>query len=438
MNNDTVIKVENLSKKFCRSLKRSMFYGSVDVAKNMLGMKVNTGMLRKNEFWALQDINFEVKRGETFGLIGANGSGKTTLLRMINGIFPPDRGKMMIKGRIGALIAVGAGFHPHMTGRENIYLNGAILGMTQAEIRKNMDSIIDFAEIGDFLDAPVSTYSSGMYVRLGFAIAIHCKPDIVLVDEILAVGDSKFQRKCLDKIKEMRKSGTTFFLVSHNMQNIEAMCTQALLLDHGKQIMLGSPQEIVPTYELLLQNQNEKISKVNKIKDKTRIKSGLNLIFQYSNFGTNEVTVKKLEIIDKNNNSATELNWKNEIAVKAFLDVKNDLRNVFVWISFVYINDYDNDENNFVALASRKKINLTKGKTVLKFQFDKIHLATGNYKIGLFFFDYTFLNPYFQGYFGYITAKHHIPTMLRAGLSTPLCWANSTIEITDSNMDKSN
>ncbi len=230
---DSVIKVEGLHKKFCRSLRRSMYYGSVDMFRSMVTMPVEHTELRKAEFWALQDINFELKRGETLGLIGQNGCGKSTLLRLLNGIFPPDKGKITINGRIGALIAVGAGFHPHMTGRENIYLNGTILGMTKDEIKRNLDAIIDFAEIGEFIDSPVSTYSSGMTVRLGFAIAIHCEPDILLIDEILAVGDMNFQIKCGNRIRKISEHTAVIF-VSHSMQNVSWFCSKVIVMKDGK------------------------------------------------------------------------------------------------------------------------------------------------------------------------------------------------------------
>jgi len=249
MDKDTVIKVENLHKKFCRSLKRSMFYGSVDVAKNMLGMKVNSNQLRRNEFWALKNINFELKKGEALGIIGQNGSGKTTLLRLINGIFPPDKGKISVRGKMGALIAVGAGFHPHMTGRENIYLNGAILGMTKQEMKKRFHEIVDFADIGEFIDAPVATYSSGMTVRLGFSIAIHSNPEILLADEVLAVGDLSFVLKCYRKIAEYREKGGSILLVSHGMQLIRNTCQRIMWIDHGVIKGYGKTSEICDQYE---------------------------------------------------------------------------------------------------------------------------------------------------------------------------------------------
>ncbi|MEM7827068.1 MAG: ATP-binding cassette domain-containing protein [Candidatus Aenigmatarchaeota archaeon] len=175
---ETVLSVKNVSKKFCKNLKLNMFYGLVDLSKNLLGLKPNSTQLRKSEFWAVDDVSFDLKRGQILGLIGVNGSGKSTLLKLIAGIFPPDKGEIIVKGRIGSLISLGVGFHPHMSGRENIYLNGAILGMKFKEINSKIQSIIDFAELGDFIDAPVATYSSGMRVRLGFSIAIATKPDI--------------------------------------------------------------------------------------------------------------------------------------------------------------------------------------------------------------------------------------------------------------------
>lgn len=245
---DTVIKVEGLYKKFCTGLRRSMFYGTWDSAKSMFGL-APSDRLRKGEFWALQDINLEIKRGERVGFIGANGSGKTTLLRLLTGIYPPDRGTITIKGRVGALLAVGAGFHPHMTGRENIYLNGTILGMKKREIDKKLEEIVDFAEIEEFIDAPVSTYSSGMRVRLGFSVAAHIEPEILFIDEILAVGDMGFQNKCEKKLIKYEKDGGTFVLVSHNSRAIKNACNKAFLLEKGKVEAQGDVASVFNKYE---------------------------------------------------------------------------------------------------------------------------------------------------------------------------------------------
>lgn len=225
-----------------------MAHGIVDLSKNLVGIKQNTTKLRKDEFWALDNINFELRRGEALGLIGVNGSGKTTLLRLLAGIFPPDKGEIMVNGRVGALIAVGAGFHPHMTGRENIYLNGTILGMTRKEIDSKFEDIVEFAEIGDFLDAPVSTYSSGMRMRLGFSIAIAVKPSFLLIDEMLAVGDLRFRTKCLNQLNHMKKRGVSFILVSHNMTNIIQFTARTIWLVASKLAMDGPSLDTVSAY----------------------------------------------------------------------------------------------------------------------------------------------------------------------------------------------
>ncbi len=256
MDSDVVIKVEGLHKKFCRNLRRSMFYGSLDVARDMFGISRDRGKLRKDEFFALENINFELKKGEALGIIGQNGSGKTTLLRIINGIFPPDKGKVQVRGRMGALIAVGAGFHPHMTGRENIFLNGTILGMSKKEINEKFQEIIDFADIGEFIDAPVSTYSSGMTVRLGFSIAIHSNPEILLADEVLAVGDLSFALKCYREIAKYRDNGGSIILVSHGMQLIRNVCNQILWIDKGKKKYHGDTASGCDLYESFMMQKD--------------------------------------------------------------------------------------------------------------------------------------------------------------------------------------
>lgn len=257
MNDEVAIKVEHVSKKYCKSLKRSILYGVKDIGRNVLGMSSHSEKLRKDEFWALDAVSLEVKKGETLGIIGPNGSGKTTLLKLLNGIFWPDKGKITVKGRVGALIEVGAGFHPLLTGRENVYINAAILGMTKKEVDEKFDSIVEFADIGDFIDTPVKYYSSGMFVRLGFAVAVHCEPDILLVDEVLAVGDEGFQNKCFNKIGELRKNGTTTIIVSHNMHVISSFAEKAIFLNNAKAEYFNSVAEGIKKYTKLFINRED-------------------------------------------------------------------------------------------------------------------------------------------------------------------------------------
>jgi lipopolysaccharide transport system ATP-binding protein len=247
MHADVAIKVEKASKKYCMSLKRSMTYGILDITRNALGLSSRPQVLREDEFWAVDEVSFEVRRGETLGIIGHNGSGKTTLLKMLNGIFWPDRGKISVRGKVGALIGVGAGFHPLLTGRENIYLNAAILGMSRTEVDRNFDAIVAFADIGDFLDVPVKYYSSGMFVRLGFAVASHCEPDVLLIDEILAVGDASFRARCYDIIYSKLQSTATIF-VSHDMSQVNRICDSVMLLDRGKARHFASTSAGIAAY----------------------------------------------------------------------------------------------------------------------------------------------------------------------------------------------
>jgi len=208
-------------------------YGFKDSLKAIAGRSTSVTQLRKDEFWAVKDVSFQLRRGECLGLIGHNGAGKSTLLKMLNGLINPDQGSIVMRGRIGALIELGAGFNPILTGRENIYNNGAVLGFTRKEIEAKIDDIIDFAEIRDFIDAPVQNYSSGMRVRLGFAVAAQMEPDILLIDEVLAVGDVGFQSKCFNRINELLKTSTVIF-VSHSMPQVGRICTNLLLMNLGK------------------------------------------------------------------------------------------------------------------------------------------------------------------------------------------------------------
>ncbi len=204
---------------------------------------------KREEFWALRDVSFELERGKVLGIIGRNGAGKSTLLKILSRITEPSEGRVTIRGRVASLLEVGTGFHPELTGRENIFLNGSILGMTRAEIKSKFDEIVDFAGVEKFLDTPVKRYSSGMYVRLAFAVAAHLEPEILIVDEVLAVGDAEFQKKCLGKMREVsRGEGRTVLFVSHNMAAISGLCQRAILLDHGDMVMDGTVDRVISQY----------------------------------------------------------------------------------------------------------------------------------------------------------------------------------------------
>ena len=258
---EVLIKAEGVSKKFCKDLKTSLKYGVQDLVANIKGNK-NERLLRDKEFWAVKDINFELRRGECLGLIGHNGAGKSTLLKILNGLIKPDAGKVTIKGRVGALIELGAGFNPILSGRENIYNNGAILGFTKKEIEAKVEEIIDFAEIREFIDMPVQNYSSGMKVRLGFAVAAQMEPDVLIIDEVLAVGDVGFRIKCMNRISELLND-CAVILVSHSMPQIARICTNGLLLDKGQEkLITNSIGQLVEEYYQLF-DDNYRSNEIN-------------------------------------------------------------------------------------------------------------------------------------------------------------------------------
>src|SRR6185369_8987395 len=262
----TVITVENIGKKYTISHQQREDHSSLRdaLAKNLssFGKKLAAPFLHRSrfpvpgsrssasheDFWALKDVSFEVKQGERIGIIGRNGAGKSTLLKILSRITEPTVGSIRIKGKVACLLEVGTGFHPELTGRENIYLNGAILGMGRQEIRKKFDEIVDFSEIEKFLDTPVKRYSSGMFVRLAFAVAAHLEPEILIVDEVLAVGDAQFQKRCLGKMQEVSTGGRTVLFVSHNMSAVQSLCGKAIYLGGGRLRSQGDVAAIIHEY----------------------------------------------------------------------------------------------------------------------------------------------------------------------------------------------
>jgi lipopolysaccharide transport system ATP-binding protein len=247
---ETSIDVRGVSKRFCRDLKRSLLYGLQDIGKELTGRGQEADALRPHEFWALRDVSFTIERGESVGLIGHNGAGKTTVLKLVNGLMKPSRGSIVVTGSIRALIALGAGFNPVLTGRENIRIASAVLGYRAAETRAKFDEIVEFSELEEFIDAPVQSYSSGMLARLGFAVAVHTRPDIMLVDEVLAVGDLNFAIKCYRKISDFRNEGGSIMLVSHSPYVIRTNCDRAVWLEHGEVQMIGEVNAVCDQYEL--------------------------------------------------------------------------------------------------------------------------------------------------------------------------------------------
>ncbi|GIV66502.1 MAG: teichoic acid ABC transporter ATP-binding protein [Bellilinea sp.] len=275
-----IVCINHVSKKFCRSLRKSLFYGVLDMSAELIGLERNRINLRKDEFWAVRDVSFQIEPGETVGLIGHNGAGKTSLLRMLGGLILPDTGNIEVNGRVQALIALGAGFNPVLTGRENIYINASLMGFSKKEIDQRFDEIVAFSGLSEFLDMPVQSYSSGMVVRLGFSVAAFLEPDVLLVDEVLSVGDLAFRTKCQVRIQELRSNGVAVIIVSHNLHTISHLCPRSITLEKGKVIFDGDTETAIDIYRSSLIKTYQKY-------DDNNLRGG-----------TGEIRIQKVEILN--------------------------------------------------------------------------------------------------------------------------------------------
>jgi lipopolysaccharide transport system ATP-binding protein len=358
---DTVVRVENAGKKFSKDLKHMMVYGMQDIGRNIMDLEAHTRNIRSGEFWAVDDVSFELSKGDTLGIIGPNGSGKTTLLKLLNGIFMPDKGIIEISGNVGALIQVGAGFHPMLTGRENIYVNGSILGMTKKEIDKKFDSIVEFADIGDFLDAPVKHYSSGMYVRLGFSVAIHCDPDILLVDEVLAVGDRNFTMKCYQKMHEIRQRGVTIILVSHNEYVVREQTEKCLYLKNGKPRFSGSSEDGISLYiREGIEDKSKKTGPADKNRDEER-----------------KIRIIGLEFFDKDLKKISTLDSGDELNLILACEVKETVKKPVFGINFYGDSGFTYCANTYYENVDFGRIE--PGRINLKVRIPNLYLPIDNY-----------------------------------------------------------
>ena len=345
------------------------------------------------EFYALNDVSFEVKKGSTIGLIGKNGSGKSTLLKMINRTMFPDKGKITINGKIASLIELGAGFHPELSGRENIYNNATIFGFSKEEIDKRLPEIIEFSELEEFIDNTLRTYSSGMYARLAFSVAIHVDADILLVDEILGVGDINFQSKCANKIYEMKRNGTTIILVTHDMSTIDRLCDYAVWLDHGKKIAEGSPKEIQNAYLKYMAEEQEERQKLEETKEKMKeeekdtevekedVRKKITHLGEH--FGNGNVIFTSCKLLDEKGVDRRSFNTGQKIKLQTEYLCQVDPKNLQVNIGFeisntqgIYIYGTNTSREGY------KKIKLQK-KGIIEVELEDLKLLPGDYNIGI-------------------------------------------------------
>jgi lipopolysaccharide transport system ATP-binding protein len=371
----TVIRIENLGKKYTIDHQSNGGYTTLrdritETAKFLSDsfLRQKTAMHFREEFWALKDVSFEIKQGDRVGIIGRNGAGKSTLLKLLSRITEPTTGEIGIQGRVASLLEVGTGFHPELTGRENIYLNGAVLGMGKIEIKQKFDEIVAFAEVEKFLDTPVKRYSSGMYVRLAFAVAAHLEPEILIVDEVLAVGDSEFQKKCLGKMQDVsQQQGRTVLFVSHNMDAIQRLCSQCVLLEHGQLVAQGETTNIVAKY---LSHQSSKASPNDWID-----------VSQASRIGTGEARFVAVQYSSLNAKAGFQPYSNGPLELRLAIE-SDSIRTVGSLAVTLYTQSGTKLINADIASLDRV-IALQKGHNVVKLKIDQLFLNPNIYVLGL-------------------------------------------------------
>jgi len=368
------IEVKNLSKKFCRKLKRSLWYGIKDIGTELTAGKRADVQLRKDEFWALKDVDFQLKKGELVGLIGPNGAGKTTLLKLLSGLVKPDVGEILIRGKIQALIALGAGFNPILTGRENVYINGAILGFTKKELDGMLEEILAFSEIGEFIDMPVQSYSSGMHVRLGFAVAVNLKPDILIVDEVLAVGDASFRRKARNKMMELLHSGISVLFVSHNMDLMSSLTTRCLYLKRGRMMAFG------PTDEVITQYMHDATRR-----ELERLGDGANDLMASAYYSMPDIfALNQVQLYNQQNKESDEFTADGKIKIKVEVEFFKSFEKVTFALSI--LEGIDGTVITSGKFTPDKK--MEEGIVRLECEFDETRLREGIYNLGFYAQDF--------------------------------------------------
>jgi len=367
-----IIEVKNLGKKYRLDHQTERYTALRDVLTSILKspfifLKCKAqqivGLEKKEDFWALDDISFSVEKGEVLGIIGYNGAGKSTLLKILSQITPPTTGEAVLRGRVGSLLEVGTGFHPELTGRENIFFNGSILGMSRKEIIAKFDQIVEFAGVEKFLDTPVKYYSSGMHVRLGFAVAAHLEPDVLIIDEVLAVGDIAFQKKCLGRIDEItKKEGRTILLVSHNMNTIEELCSRVMLLKDGRISMIGPTKEVVDHYlrELMKQGAHELVLTEKK---------------------NNELSFMKIYITDEKGQISNEINQSADFYINLELNVIQEVNNIDISVFLKSSRSVDVVFSSLSDSSGGRLTDLKSGYYKYKIKFDGGFLMPDHYYV---------------------------------------------------------
>jgi ABC-type polysaccharide/polyol phosphate transport system ATPase subunit len=374
------IVANNVSKTYRRFLHKNQFR---TLKSALLTRSLLSDLTPDEKFTALDNVSFEVAAGSTFGVIGENGSGKSTLLKLISGITKPTSGTLAVRGRISALIELGAGFHPEISGRENVAINGIMLGLSRREVEERFDDIVEFAELRPFIDAPVKTYSSGMYMRLGFAVAIHVDPEVLIIDEVLAVGDEAFSRKCLDKISEFRRRGKTILIVSHSLGLVEKMCDELLWLRHGRKADQGDPKRVIMSY-LTYVAGGEEAHLTREQGPESAVDSGVEPPadgqFRKGRWGSREVEITGVQLLDAQGQERHVYVPGESLTVRLALRAREAIRDYAFGVGLFSADGVSIYGTNTV-IEDFTPAGLLEGQAEVSFIFDHLELVEGSYSV---------------------------------------------------------
>jgi len=366
---ETSIVVRGLGKKF------RQYHSDRPIRLSEIFVKGPKKIKPKKIVWGLRNVSFEIKTGKIMGVIGRNGSGKSTLLRLIGGVYLPDEGFVRVKGRIGALLDLGTGFHFDLTGKENIYISGVIAGLSRKTIRERFGSIVEFSELEEYINYPLRTYSSGMIMRLAFAVAVHIEPEILIIDEVLAVGDLSFQSKCLQKLYQFKKKGCTIFLVSHDLEKVENFCDEVLWLQDGKVASKGNPKDTVTKYSSLMARETQKHTGLKKAAEKKSSHS--NLILEKNRFGSLEAEITNVKILDSNGYATSVIHNG------ASLSVEIEYSSNKVIYSPIFGVDISQEDNmvylSLNTISTGQAIDKIQNKGKITLHIERLDLNSGKY-----------------------------------------------------------
>ena len=390
MSEEAVIQVEGVSKKFCRSLRQSLAYGMIDLAREIAGRPSQGSKLRSDEFWALNNVSFSVRRGETLALIGRNGAGKSTMLKMLNGVLRPDAGRITVRGRVQALIELGAGFSPILSARENVYINAAMLGMPKADIDRALPQIMEFAGLEEFLDAPLQSFSSGMKTRLGFAVATQLDPDVLLLDEVLAVGDLAFQEKCMRRMDAFRRRNKAIIFITHNLYQVEAMCNSAVWLEHGEVVSAGRSIDVLREYLDTQERRTIAEAKAEGVGHKARATAAERAYLKVKDDErpkeiaepppSDLLHIRSVEILDRAGQPCAELPFRSDLTIRIHYEAPNPIIGPLFELTF-----FTDEREIFIAsmLLDGPGPDQIEGKGIVECRIQRLPLTPKVYRVVL-------------------------------------------------------